>query len=248
MPTSVRASIDLYAVLGVDSGVSGDDIARAYRNRAKQLHPDTSDDPDAARKFHELVAAYGVLSNHRMRREYDQSRPDPDAGPRPGSATAARPGAGVVSKSEGAIGARWTRRRAWTALVAGVLVAVLGAGAAVLTWQLHAGDARRHNRFRPVTAVRVGTGDVAFTTADGRRVRTREPQQHGEGNGLGPTVGIRYDPADPQHVIVDANSVGRDITLAIVALKLIVGGVVFVGLGARRLRNDPERRVTTAAR
>ena len=67
-------------------------------------------------------------------------------------------------------------------------------------------------------------------------MRTREPQQHGEGNNLGPTVAVRYDPANPAHVVVDASTFGRDITLAVVALKLLVGGPVFVALGARRLR------------
>ena len=85
-------------------------------------------------------------------------------------------------------------------------------------------------------ALRIGDGDVTFTTADGRVVRTREPEQHGEGTGVGPTVGIRYDPANPTHVIVDASTAGRDITLAIVSLKLLVSGPVFVVLGVMRLR------------
>ena len=42
-------------------------------------------------------------------------------------------------------------------------------------------------------------------------------------------------------MIVDANTLGRDITLAVVALKLIVGGVVFVVLGRRRLRTARAR-------
>ena len=48
---------------------------------------------------------------------------------------------------------------------------------------------------------------------------------------------IRCDPSDPEHVIVDAGTAGRDITFAIVALKLLVGGPVFTVLGARRLRS-----------
>jgi hypothetical protein len=121
-------------------------------------------------------------------------------------------------------------------LVGGLLVTLLGIGAGVLTWRLHETDAARRAEFRPVTALRVDDGDVTFITADGRTVRTREPEQHGEGTGVGPTVGIRYDPANPTHVIVDASTAGRDITLAIVSLKLLVGGPVFVGLGVLRLR------------
>ena len=47
---------------------------------------------------------------------------------------------------------------------------------------------------------------------------------------------IRYDPDDPEQVIVDGDSFGRDITLGVVALKLLVAGPVFVVLGSRRLR------------
>jgi hypothetical protein len=230
--TGARVRTDYYAVIGVDVSATGDEIARAFRARAKQLHPDTSDDPDTALQFNELVVAYGVLSNHRTRREFDRTRDGsgpPHAAERDDRRIATAP-------SEAGPRTRWTRRRAWTALIAGALVTLLGAGAAMLTWQLHYRDAQRHARFRPVTAARVGDGDVTFVTADGRVVRTREPQQHGEGNNLGPTVAVRYDPANPTHVVVDASTFGRDITLAIVALKLLIGGPVFVALGARRLR------------
>ena len=247
MPTGIRVSTDLYALLGVDRSVSGDDLARAFRARAKELHPDTSDDPDAAHKFNDLVAAYGVLSNHRTRREYDSGR---------GPARVRPPGAAPNGVRSGAPVSRpvakpWSPRRAWTSIVLGALVALVGIGAAAVTWQLHQSDARRHARYRPVSATRVDNGEVMFVAANGRIVRTREPQQHGEGNGLGPTVKVRYDPADPTHVIVDANTLGRDITLAVVALKLIVGGVVFVVLGRRRLRTAraaQRPRAPTAAR
>jgi curved DNA-binding protein CbpA len=243
VPTVARVSTDFYAVIGVDASASGDEIARAFRSRAKQLHPDTNDDPDAALRFNELVVAYGVLSNHRTRREFDRTRgastpgvvamPDREGGR-----------ASTATPPEARPSTRWTRRRAWTALLAGALVTVLGVGAALLTWQLHQSDARRHTRFRPVTAVRAGDGDITFATADGRFVRTREPQQHGEGNNAGPSVAVRYDPANPTHVVVDASTFGRDITLAIVALKLLIGGPVFMVLGARRLR----ARIPTAVR
>ena len=93
--------------------------------------------------------------------------------------------------------------------------------------------AEAHPRFDGKHYHVYGYGDAL---ADGRVVRTHEPQQHGEGNNLGPTVAVRYDPANPTHVVVDASTFGRDITLAIVALKLLVGGPIFVALGARRLR------------
>jgi curved DNA-binding protein CbpA len=235
----LRAAANFYELLGVDASASGDDIARAYRARAKQLHPDASADPDASEKFGELVSAYEVLSNHRTRREYDHALAVARS-----NAAASDPSLAVSTAVEPPVTSRWTRRNAWTAVVAGALVAILGIGASVLTWQLHQSDGRRHARFHPVTALRIDNGDITFTTADGRFVRTREPQQHGEGSDLGPTVRVRYDPADPAHVVVDANTVGRDITLAIVSLKLLIGGLVFVVLGTRRLR----KRTATGAR
>jgi hypothetical protein len=239
VPVDVRARANLYALLGVDASASGDDIARAYRARAKELHPDTNPDPDASAKFGELVSAYGVLSNHRTRREYDHALADARS-----NAAANDPRLSVSTTAEAPITSRWTRRNAWTAVVAGALVALLGIGASLVTWQLHQSDARRHARFDPVTALRGDSGDITFTTADGKLVHTREPEQHGEGSDLGPTVKVRYDPANPQHVVVDASTFGRDITLAVVSLKLLVGGLVFVVLGIRRLR----KRTATGAR
>jgi hypothetical protein len=253
VPTDIRVSADFYALLGVDTSVSGEDLARAFRTRAKELHPDTSDDPDAARKFNDLVTAYSVLSNHRTRREYDVGRgPDRIAAPGRTPSAGTQPGPNrPIGKVAKPVAKPWSRRRAWTVLVAGALVAVLGVGAAAFTWQLHQSDAHRRARFVPVDATRVANGEIMFVADDGRVIRTREPQQHGEGNGLGPSVRVRYDPADPTHVIVDADTLGRDITLAVVALKLIIGGAVFVVLGRRRLRAAraaPDPGTPTAAR
>src|SRR5258707_46420 len=82
-------------------------------------------------------------------------------------------------------------------------------------------DAGQRARFVPVAASRVdvnGAPFVSFETRDGRRIQVREPHQHGDPNGLGPTVNIRYDPGAPEHVIVDSGTAGRDITFSIVAL------------------------------
>jgi hypothetical protein len=116
-------------------------------------------------------------------------------------------------------------------------VTLLGIGAALLTWSMREHDARQRARFVPVTATRVGpTGYVSFVTASGERIRVPEPRRHGDPVGTGPTVTIRYAPKNPEHVIVDDTSPARDITFAIVALKLLVGGSAFAAYGARRLR------------
>jgi curved DNA-binding protein CbpA len=219
--------VDYYAVLGVDEHASFDEIARAFRAGAKQLHPDTAADPQTIEQFKELSAAYAVLSDHDARRVYDESRPVPAPAPVPVPAPAAK------SRRK-----PWSARTARTALIAGSVVAVLGLLAAYFTVHLRDADAAQRARYVAVTATRLDDGEnnIAFTTRTGERVITKEPSQYGEGSSSGGTVGVRYDPANPEHVIVDAGTFGRDITLAIVAIKLFVGGLVFAILGARRLR------------
>ncbi len=64
---------DFYGILGVDRGASADDIKRAYRKRARELHPDANpDDPSAEDKFKELSRAYEVLSDPQTRANYDR--------------------------------------------------------------------------------------------------------------------------------------------------------------------------------
>ena len=75
MRTREWGSTDFYAVLGVPPSAPGDEIAAAYRARAKELHPDSRpDDQVAAEQFKDVSAAYRVLSEPETRREYDTYR------------------------------------------------------------------------------------------------------------------------------------------------------------------------------
>lgn len=57
--------MDPYAVLGLDPGASLDDAARAYRELAKQWHPDRAGEQGAARMIQLNVAYELVRSEHR---------------------------------------------------------------------------------------------------------------------------------------------------------------------------------------
>lgn len=63
---------DYYAVLGISQEADGATIKRSFRTRARLLHPDVSEDPDAEGKFRELADAYSVLSRPASRLLYDR--------------------------------------------------------------------------------------------------------------------------------------------------------------------------------
>jgi molecular chaperone DnaJ len=66
---------DFYAVLGVDRTATGKDLKKSYRKLAQQFHPDTNPGDDAAEaRFKEVTEAYDVLSDPKLREEYDQAR------------------------------------------------------------------------------------------------------------------------------------------------------------------------------
>ncbi len=60
-----------YDVLGVEKNASDDDIKKAYRKLARQLHPDVNPDPEAQEKFKAVTAAYEVLSDPQKRQVVD---------------------------------------------------------------------------------------------------------------------------------------------------------------------------------
>jgi molecular chaperone DnaJ len=66
------AQKDLYEVIGVSKDASDGEIKKAYRRRARELHPDVNKAPDAEDRFKELNEAYDVLSDPNKRAQYDR--------------------------------------------------------------------------------------------------------------------------------------------------------------------------------
>jgi molecular chaperone DnaJ len=63
---------DYYATLGVGRDASADELKKAYRKLARQLHPDVNNAEDASERFKEVTVAYEVLSDPQKRATYDR--------------------------------------------------------------------------------------------------------------------------------------------------------------------------------
>jgi molecular chaperone DnaJ len=109
---------DYYEVLGVARDAGPDEIKRAYRRLARELHPDVNPDPETQERFKEVTAAYEVLSDPAKRQRYDMGA-DPLGGN--GFGAGAGFGFGDIMDAffggQGTRGPRPRRRRGQDALI-----------------------------------------------------------------------------------------------------------------------------------
>lgn len=71
---------DHYEVLGIDRNASPEDIKKAYRRLARELHPDVNPSAEAAERFKLVTHAYDVLSDPHERQQYDLGASNPFGG------------------------------------------------------------------------------------------------------------------------------------------------------------------------
>ena len=77
-------SWDPYAALGIPKSSSAEDIRKAYRKLAKELHPDVRpNDKASEERFKRVTAAFNLLTDAPLRARFDRGEIDADGNERP---------------------------------------------------------------------------------------------------------------------------------------------------------------------
>jgi curved DNA-binding protein CbpA len=175
--------------LGVPPSASADEIAHAYRQKAKALHPDVNPAPDASDQFAAVGTAYEVLGDGGRRREYDNERLGSPSWrpPPPSDAPTAKSGA-----------ARPRRRRGGGVFVAIVVVVVFMLGVVYLVRRNEGPHSSARTAF--ASATRTGAGTISFSTPDGRHFVVDDPTAKYGDTRAGTKTFVYYDPKHPEDV------------------------------------------------
>lgn len=101
---------DPYQILGVAKTATDDEIKKAYRALARELHPDLNPgDKKAEERFKDISAAYDFLSDTTRRSQYDSGEIDATGAPRRSRSSSWRPGTGGGT-DWGSAGSAWGSR------------------------------------------------------------------------------------------------------------------------------------------
>lgn len=101
---------DPYQILGVAKTATDDEIKKAYRALARELHPDLNPgDKKAEERFKDISAAYDFLSDTTRRSQYDSGEIDATGAPRRTRSSSWRPGTGGGT-DWGSAGSAWGSR------------------------------------------------------------------------------------------------------------------------------------------
>ena len=237
MPNREWLTTDFYADLGVARTASLEEITERYRAQAWDLHPDRRPGDELAEaQFKRIARAYAVLGNAEQRAAYDATRDavfDRGFAPTPGST---RPVQAHVRPK------RMFNLNPRVGYVIGTLLLVLGLGAAGWIISITRHDAQLRRAGIPVFAVvnQISpAATVTFTTTDGIEETVPAPLLRDRRNGgyvLGEAVAIRYLRSNPQEIVVDESQTARNVTMWIIAIKLVACGLILVGLSVRQAR------------
>ncbi|KAI7839925.1 hypothetical protein COHA_006319 [Chlorella ohadii] len=107
---------DLYAILGVKPSATRNELKRAFRARARLLHPDASQGGGDHAAFVRLVHAYQVLANSRSRQLYDLSRERDSPSVLRAAAASGVPGAASAAYDEVEVDLSWGLGRLFSGL------------------------------------------------------------------------------------------------------------------------------------
>ncbi|MGH8867603.1 MAG: molecular chaperone DnaJ [Actinomycetes bacterium] len=100
---------DYYTTLGIRRDATPDEVKKAYRRLARELHPDVNPDPETQERFKEVTRAYEVLSDPKKRQVYDMGGDPLGQGSAAGGAGGFGAGFGFSDIMDAFFGAATTR-------------------------------------------------------------------------------------------------------------------------------------------